>query len=146
MLFPDKPKADFTFVEKLITQIIKNVQLNIKNIHIRYEDKVTHPGKTFALGVTLSELKVVSTDENWKPAITQENISKIFKIVQLEGLAVYWNCNTTTYDNLPHVDLIHKMQTDIATKSAVPIGYCYSKFRLTPVCIFCPCSTHWQSI
>lgn len=81
--FLDKPKADFTFVEKLITQIIKNVQLNIKNIHIRYEDKVTSP-KPFALGVTLAELDVVSTDETWKPAITKEDITKIYKVCDLD--------------------------------------------------------------
>lgn len=123
----DKPKADYTFVEKLITQIIKNVQLNIKNIHIRYEDKITQPGKTFALGVTLSELNVVSTDEKWTPAITKENISKIFKIVQLDALAVYWNCNVPSYDTLQHVDLVYRMQTEIASKNSTPEGYSYSK-------------------
>lgn len=66
-------------MEKLITQIIKNIQLNIKNIHIRYEDKVTSP-KPFSFGITLSELKVVSTDEFWKPAITKEDITKIYKV------------------------------------------------------------------
>lgn len=66
-------------MEKLVTQIIKNIQLNIKNIHIRYEDKVTSP-KPFSLGITLSDLHVVSTDENWKPAITKEDITKIFKV------------------------------------------------------------------
>lgn len=30
-----------TFVEKLVTQVIKNLQLKISNIHIRYEDDVS---------------------------------------------------------------------------------------------------------
>lgn len=29
-----------TFVEKLVTQIIKNLQVQISNIHVRYEDDV----------------------------------------------------------------------------------------------------------
>lgn len=29
-----------TFVEKLVTQIIKNLQVQISNIHVRYEDNV----------------------------------------------------------------------------------------------------------
>ncbi|XP_044259687.1 vacuolar protein sorting-associated protein 13 isoform X2 [Tribolium madens] len=120
----DKPKPDNTFVEKLITQVIKNIQLNIKNIHIRYEDKVTSPAP-FALGITLSDLHVVSTDENWKPAITKEDITKIFKIVTLDGLAVYWNSNTACYDRLPKVDLLHKMCTEIASKNNTPINYTY---------------------
>lgn len=77
--FVDLPKADATFVEKLITNIIKNVQLTVKNIHIRYEDKVTNPQAPFSLGITLSNLIVESTDENWKKAIV-EDISKIYKV------------------------------------------------------------------
>lgn len=73
------PKADATFVEKLITNIIKNVQLTVKNIHIRYEDKITNPKAPFSLGITLSNLIVESTDENWKKAII-EDISKIYKV------------------------------------------------------------------
>jgi vacuolar protein sorting-associated protein 13A/C len=120
------PKADYTFVEKLVTQIIKNIQLNIKNIHIRYEDKVTSPNP-FSLGITLSDLHVVSTDEAWKPAITKENITKIFKIVTLDGLAVYWNCSSASYERLPKVDLIHKMSTEIASKGNRPSNYTYGK-------------------
>lgn len=30
-----------TFVEKLVTQVIKNLQVKISNIHIRYEDDVS---------------------------------------------------------------------------------------------------------
>lgn len=30
-----------TFMEKLVTQIIKNLQVQISNIHVRYEDNVS---------------------------------------------------------------------------------------------------------
>lgn len=30
-----------TFVEKLVTQVIKNLQVKISNIHVRYEDDVS---------------------------------------------------------------------------------------------------------
>lgn len=63
----------------MITNIIKNVQLTVRNIHIRYEDKVTNPKDPFALGITLKNLNVESTDENWKKAIV-EDISKIYKV------------------------------------------------------------------
>uniref|UniRef100_A0A671VK31 Vacuolar protein sorting 13 homolog A n=1 Tax=Sparus aurata TaxID=8175 RepID=A0A671VK31_SPAAU len=39
---PNLEKQD-TFVEKLVTQVIKNVQVKISNIHVRYEDDVTRP-------------------------------------------------------------------------------------------------------
>lgn len=83
------PKADATFVEKLITNIIKNIQLTIKNIHIRYEDTTTNPQSPFSLGVTLSDLIVESTDENWRKAIV-EDISKIFKVFDnFKQIALY---------------------------------------------------------
>lgn len=37
---PALEKQD-TFVEKLVTQVIKNLQVKISNIHIRYEDDVS---------------------------------------------------------------------------------------------------------
>lgn len=36
---PALEKQD-TFVEKLVTQVIKNLQVKISNIHVRYEDDV----------------------------------------------------------------------------------------------------------
>lgn len=39
----ENPKAEKqdTFVEKLVTQVIKNLQVKISNIHVRYEDDVS---------------------------------------------------------------------------------------------------------
>lgn len=37
---PNLEKQD-TFVEKLVTQVIKNLQVKITNIHVRYEDDVS---------------------------------------------------------------------------------------------------------
>lgn len=79
LIFLDKPKTDYTFVEKLSIQIVKNIRFSIKNIHIRYEDEITSPNP-FAIGVTLGQLEVVSTDENWQKAISTADITKIFKV------------------------------------------------------------------
>ena len=46
----------------LVTKIIDNLQIVIKNIHIRFEDNSSHPQSSFALGLTLSNLSAVSTD------------------------------------------------------------------------------------
>lgn len=80
----DKPKADDSFVEKLAAQIIKNVQLKVKNIHIRYEDRTTNPGKPFCMGITLKSLTMVTTDETWNPTIVQEAVTKVYKVRKIE--------------------------------------------------------------
>ncbi|XP_074035361.1 intermembrane lipid transfer protein Vps13-like isoform X1 [Leptinotarsa decemlineata] len=67
------------FTQKLVATIIKNIQLNIKNIHVRYEDRVTNQKNPFSLGTTLSELIVESTDSNWTRTIA-EDITKIYKV------------------------------------------------------------------
>lgn len=74
----DQPKADDSFSEKLVAQIIRNVQISIKDIHIRYEDRVTDPSSPFAFGITLHNLTVITTDKNWCPSISQAGY--IFKV------------------------------------------------------------------
>lgn len=56
--FVDKPAKvqEDSFAEKLVANVIKNLQIQISNIHIRYEDTFTRPGKPFAIGITLKEL------------------------------------------------------------------------------------------
>lgn len=75
--FSAKKKIDDTFVEKLTTQIIRNVQVSIKDIHIRYEDKVTNPEHPFSMGVTLSKLVVQTTDSDWVPTVVYEDKAHI---------------------------------------------------------------------
>jgi len=73
-------QEDAGFVENLVAHIIKNVQVTIKDIHLRYEDRVTHPGSPFSLGVTLSSLKLMSTDEKGKPADAKQTLSIFHKV------------------------------------------------------------------
>lgn len=49
------------------------------------------------------------------------------QVVTLEGLAVYWNCNSVHYANLPIVDIIDHFQREIASKTSNPKGYNYCK-------------------
>lgn len=80
-----------SFTASLITAIVDNVQVSVKNIHIRYEDSISDPGHPFALGVTLEEFSAVSTDENWKPTFIQGTSGSTHKLATLGSLAVYWD-------------------------------------------------------
>ncbi|KAM3967394.1 vacuolar protein sorting 13C isoform 2-T2 [Aphomia sociella] len=126
----DQNKLDETFVEKLVTQIIKNVQLKITDIHIRYEDSITNPKAPFSFGITLHNLSVHTTDENWKQTVIQEAVTKIFKILNLEGLAIYWNPTTELYARCTTEDIKSRLQNEIATKSSQPSFY---KYALGPI-------------
>jgi vacuolar protein sorting-associated protein 13A/C len=87
----EEQKKSQTFTASLVTAIVDNVQVSIKNIHIRYEDSISDPGHPFALGITLESFDAVSTDENWKPTFIQSTSSTTHKLASLKSLAVYWD-------------------------------------------------------
>ncbi|XP_069480592.1 intermembrane lipid transfer protein VPS13C isoform X2 [Ambystoma mexicanum] len=95
----DKKKEEKkdTFLEKLATQVIKNVQVKISNIHIRYEDDVTDPTRPFSFGVTLGELSLLTTNDTWVPCILNEASKIIYKLVRLDCFSAYWNVNSNLY-------------------------------------------------
>ncbi len=50
----ENDKNTDTFVERMQLQVIRNLELSIRNIHIVYEDKSTKPNHPFAFGITLN--------------------------------------------------------------------------------------------
>uniref|UniRef100_A0A665TU24 Vacuolar protein sorting 13 homolog A n=1 Tax=Echeneis naucrates TaxID=173247 RepID=A0A665TU24_ECHNA len=89
---PKLEKQD-TFVEKLVTQVIKNLQVKISNIHVRYEDDVTNPNCPLSFGVSLKNLSLQLLCSNLIPLCFAS------KLVQLDSLFAYWNVNSTLYSN-----------------------------------------------
>lgn len=47
-----------TFTERLQMQIMRNIELQIKDIHVRYEDDCSKPDHPFSLGFTLSGIEI----------------------------------------------------------------------------------------
>ncbi|XP_012219117.1 intermembrane lipid transfer protein Vps13D isoform X2 [Linepithema humile] len=81
------------FGTSLITNIIENLQLNIKDVHIRYEDGVTLPEDNgIAFGIRIGALTAQSCDASWIPGSTSWNLTDAsFKLMELDSLSVYWN-------------------------------------------------------
>jgi vacuolar protein sorting-associated protein 13D len=75
----------------LITNIVENLQLNIKDVHIRYEDSITIPDRHFCCGVTIESLTAQSCDSNWIPGFTANwaQNQATFKLVELNNLSLY---------------------------------------------------------
>ncbi|GFX12517.1 vacuolar protein sorting-associated protein 13A [Trichonephila clavipes] len=119
-----------TFTEKLVTQIIKNLQVKIRDIHLRYEDNFSDPEFPFSLGFTLHNLSFETTDEKWIPAIIQENVSIIHKLVVLDSLSVYWNSRTDLLHKLDASDREEAMKKMIATSTFMPGDV---KYMLGPI-------------
>lgn len=75
----------------VITNIVENLQLNIKDVHIRYEDSITIPDRHFCCGLTIESLTAQSCDSNWIPGFTANwaQNQATFKIVELNSLSLY---------------------------------------------------------
>lgn len=90
-----------SFTESLVTKIVDNLQVTIKNIHIRYEDDSVLTESPYSLGLTLAELSASSTDENWEPSFISITRNLTRKLLLLKKFACYMN---TESDSIFHED------------------------------------------
>ncbi|KAG4305942.1 hypothetical protein PORY_000852 [Pneumocystis oryctolagi] len=95
-----------SFINSLITKIIDNLQIIVKNIHIRYEDVISDPEHPFSIGVTLSEFSAISTNDKWEPIFIQNSVDFIHKLVTLDFLTIYWNVDSYSFSKKSHDELL----------------------------------------
>ncbi|KAJ5183662.1 hypothetical protein N7492_001278 [Penicillium capsulatum] len=91
----EEQRRNQSFTQSMVTAVVDNLQISIKNVHFRYEDSVASPGHPFAAGVTLKELSAVSTDSEWNPTFIQSTSDTTHKLAVLGALSVYWNTDAT---------------------------------------------------
>ncbi|XP_048376852.1 intermembrane lipid transfer protein VPS13C isoform X2 [Stegostoma tigrinum] len=124
---PDKPKEEKkdSFAEKLATQIIKNLQIKITSIHVRYEDAITDPSRPISVGVTLGELSLQTADENWTPCILSDTAKIIYKLVRLDCLCGYWNVNSLLFCGNTREQILLQLKEGIASSADEPKNHDY---------------------
>lgn len=54
----DTDQKSDTFSERIQMQVIRNLELEIKNIHVRYEDDFSKPEHPFSAGFTLNSIEI----------------------------------------------------------------------------------------
>ncbi|XP_004421707.1 PREDICTED: vacuolar protein sorting-associated protein 13C isoform X2 [Ceratotherium simum simum] len=123
----DKPKEakKDTFLEKLATQVIKNIQVKITDIHIKYEDDVTDPKQPLSFGVTLRELSLLTANEQWTPCILNEAEKIIYKLIRLDSLSAYWNVNCSMSYQGSREQILDQLKSEILTSSKIPPNHQY---------------------
>ncbi|CAD6910326.1 unnamed protein product [Tilletia controversa] len=109
-----------SFTSSLITKIIDNVQITVRNIHIRYEDTLSNPSHPFSAGITLAEFSAVSTDGNWNPAFVQSTVDGIHKLARLESLSAYWDTDSTSLAGFEISEAQQKFSELIARQNEIP--------------------------
>ena len=98
----NKQRLNDDFVTRLTAQVIKNVQVRVSNVHIRFEDSVTDSEAPFVAGITFEQVvfetqsasAVIGTSGQSSSGCKYQSKSPediIHKLVSLENFAIYWN-------------------------------------------------------
>lgn len=100
-----------SFGTSFIGTIVENLQVQICDVHIRFED--FNASNLFSCGVTLESLSAHSCDQNWIPKFIQRDPSDLmsFKLVELQNMAVYIDIGGQRLSDLPRDQLLEKMST-----------------------------------
>lgn len=134
----EEQRRNQSFTQSMITAVVDNLQISIKNVHFRYEDSVASPGHPFSVGLTLKELSAVSTDSEWNPTFIQSTSSTTHKLAVLGALSVYWNTDSELLgtgrgsdigaeaQGIGHNELMERLKNSIDSGGA-------SQFMLRPV-------------
>lgn len=134
----EEQRRNQSFTQSLVTAIVDNLQISIKNVHFRYEDSIASPGHPFAVGITLKELSAVSTDSKWNSTFIQSTSGTTHKLAVLGALAIYWNTDAELLgagrgsdigaeaQGISHEELMAKL------KAGVEVGD-HSQYMLRPV-------------
>uniref|UniRef100_A0AAZ3NYY9 Chorein N-terminal domain-containing protein n=1 Tax=Oncorhynchus tshawytscha TaxID=74940 RepID=A0AAZ3NYY9_ONCTS len=77
------------------------------------------------MGVTLAELSLQTTDENWKSCILNEAARIIYKLGRLECLCAYWNVNSPIFYKGSWEEILEKLKDGISTKEQEIKDYQY---------------------
>ena len=127
-----------------ISQIVNNINININNIILRFEDTISNPEVPFAFGIILKKFKINSANEHYEiidnnngeiEEKENNNLDFSYKLISINDLYVFIDC-INSFEELNYNKLI-----DISIKENIPsdminyLGdslnfYCYCKSEL----------------
>lgn len=101
-----------TYIKHLTRTILDNIEFKITNVHIRYEDTDTFPGRSIAAGLTLDSLQLLTTDVQWNEKFVSRRESEVInKLGRIKNIGVYWNTDSDCLGDLPHEMWLIKMHS-----------------------------------
>ncbi|XP_060085097.1 intermembrane lipid transfer protein VPS13D-like [Ylistrum balloti] len=104
----------FSYGTSLATNILENLQLKIKDVHIRYEDDELVPNCPFAFGVTIKSLSAQSTDEEGTPKFVSTSLADmVYKLVDLQNFSCYLDTDAKMLGSLPISELADALHPDM---------------------------------
>ncbi|CAC5356846.1 VPS13D [Mytilus coruscus] len=90
----------FSYGTSIASNILENIQLKIKDVHIRYEDDQLIPSCPFAFGIAIKSLSAVSTNGKWEMKfVSHDETNMMHKRIDLENFSVYLDTHATMLGN-----------------------------------------------
>ena len=90
---PSSITGKATYVQQWTSKILDNIEITLKNVHIRYEDTQTIPGSPFSAGITLNSFTLSTCDEKWQEKFVERDVmssASIRKLAKLSNFGLYW--------------------------------------------------------
>lgn len=81
----------WSFTSGLLTKVADNIQFEVRDLIILFEDTVSAPALPYTLSLSLDSLSAVSTNSQWDEAFVEDHDTPaIHKLLRLQGLVVDW--------------------------------------------------------
>lgn len=90
-----KNDKDAGYIQKLTMKIVDNLQITIKNIHVRFEDTITN---NYSWGFCLDKIEIYTTNQSgFKTFVDRtDNANKnepMRKLLIISNAGLYWNAS-----------------------------------------------------
>ncbi|KAL1513260.1 hypothetical protein ABEB36_002689 [Hypothenemus hampei] len=107
----------YNYGTAFVSDILENLQLKIKDVHIRYEDHSSVQDQSVAFGITIESLMAQSCDNTSTPGFVQSNHENhSFKLLEL---GIYWTTfkKEDSFIKLSVSELVEVMNINKAKKT-----------------------------
>ena len=90
-----------TYFQGLIANVVENIVINVKNVHIRYEDRVSSVETPFSIGVVFRDIAIYTSnsegqkiffDADLQSEQAQNHLS-INKRAHVKSFSIYWSAD-----------------------------------------------------
>ena len=91
----DKTNQSSSYTQRVLLRIMDNLHLTIKNINVRIQEN-NNINNNFIFGISLKEILIVNTNENYEISFIDRNVDKnadIYKKLEIKDFGIYLNLN-----------------------------------------------------
>jgi hypothetical protein len=108
------------FVMGIVNRIIDNIQIDVENIYIRFEDEISNPKMPYAIGISLEAFSVYTSNEKFERVFVSGN-DKTHKTAKIKNFQVYLNTSKSVNDFNTHIKFDNIAEDEIEFDSIYDI-------------------------